>query len=144
MTSNIGSQLILAHHGDVDEIREQLMDQLRGFFPPEFLNRLDETIIFHALAKDDLGDIVDLMLDASRRRLKSQNLDLDVTEKAKGWLVDKGYKPEFGARPLRRTIQQELDNKVASLLLSGEAEDGDTIVADEADGKLVCSVQHHE
>jgi ATP-dependent Clp protease ATP-binding subunit ClpC len=143
MTSNIGSQLILAHLGNTDEIRDQLMEQLRGFFPPEFLNRLDETIIFHGLAKEELGDIVDLMLDASRRRLKAQNLDLDVTEKAKDWLVDAGYKPEFGARPLRRTIQQELDNKVASLLLSGQTRDGDTIVADESDGELVCTVKHN-
>jgi ATP-dependent Clp protease ATP-binding subunit ClpC len=142
MTSNIGSPLILAHKGDVDEIREDLMEQLRGFFPPEFLNRLDETIVFHALSKDEMTGIVDLMLDGSRRRLRAQELQLEVTETAKQWLVDKGYKPEFGARPLRRTIQSELDNKVASLLLSGETQPGDTIVADEADDHLVCSVKH--
>ena len=142
MTSNIGSQLILAHHGDTDEIRDQLMDQVRGFFPPEFINRLDEVVIFHSLGKGEMGNIVDLMLDGSRRRLKAQDLGLEVTEKAKGWLVDRGYKPEFGARPLRRTIQAELDNKVATLLLSGDTNPGDTIVADEADDHLVCSVRH--
>src|SRR5260370_23915691 len=83
-----------------------------------------------------------MMLDAIRRRHKAKNIGLYVTDKAKEWLVDAGYKPEFGARPLRRTIQQELDNKVASLLLSGETEPGDTIVADETDGKLVCTVKH--
>jgi len=89
-----------------------------------------------------MGTIVDLMLDGSRRRLKAQELGLEVTEKAKNWLVERGYKPEFGARPLRRTIQSELDNKVASLLLSGDTNPGDTIVADEADDQLVCSVKH--
>jgi ATP-dependent Clp protease ATP-binding subunit ClpC len=142
MTSNIGSQLILAHQGDTDEIRDQLMDQVRSFFPPEFINRLDEVVIFHSLGKPEMGDIVDLMLDGSRRRLKAQELGLEVTEKAKSWLVERGYKPEFGARPLRRTIQSELDNKVASLLLSGDTTPGDTIVADEADDHLVCSVRH--
>jgi ATP-dependent Clp protease ATP-binding subunit ClpC len=142
MTSNIGSQLILAHQGDTDEIRDQLMDQVRGFFPPEFINRLDEVVIFHSLGKPEMGDIVDLMLDSSRRRLKAQELGLEVTQKAKNWLVERGYKPEFGARPLRRTIQSELDNKVASLLLSGDTNPGDTIVADEADDHLVCSVRH--
>ena len=142
MTSNIGSQLILAHQGETDEIRDQLMDQVRGFFPPEFINRLDEVVIFHSLGKGEMGNIVDLMLDGSRRRLKAQDLGLEVTEKAKGWLVERGYKPEFGARPLRRTIQAELDNKVASLLLSGDTNPGDTIVADEADDHLVCSVRH--
>ncbi|MBS2535632.1 ATP-dependent Clp protease ATP-binding subunit [Catenulispora sp. NF23] len=142
MTSNIGSQLILAHSGDTDEIRDQLMDQVRSFFPPEFINRLDETVIFHSLGKGEMGNIVDLMLDGSRRRLKAQQLGLEVTENAKRWLVDRGYKPEFGARPLRRTIQSELDNKVASLLLAGDTSPGDTIVADETDDHLVCSVRH--
>ncbi|NUP49757.1 MAG: ATP-dependent Clp protease ATP-binding subunit [Catenulispora sp.] len=141
MTSNIGSQLILAHKGETDDIRDQLMDQVRDFFPPEFINRLDEVVIFHGLGKDELGDIVDLMLDGSRRRLKAQDLGLEVTGKAKDWLVERGYKPEFGARPLRRTIQSELDNKVASLLLAGDTHPGDVIVADEADDHLVCSVK---
>ena len=98
--------------------------------------------MFHTLSKDEMTGIVDLMLDGSRRRLRAQELRLEVTETAKQWLVDKGYKPEFGARPLRRTIQSELDNKVASLLLSGETQPGDTIVADEEDNHLVCSVKH--
>ncbi|MFF2008343.1 ATP-dependent Clp protease ATP-binding subunit [Streptomyces sp. NPDC058195] len=144
MTSNIGAQRILAHKGDVSEIREDLMGDLRGHFPPEFLNRVDETIIFHGLDKDDLGRIVDLMLDGSKRRVRAQDMELEVTEAAKKLLVAHGHQPEFGARPLRRTIQTELDNRLASLLLSGEAEPGDTIVADVRDNALVCSIGRPE
>ncbi|MFJ7194146.1 MULTISPECIES: ATP-dependent Clp protease ATP-binding subunit [unclassified Streptomyces] len=144
MTSNIGAQRILAHKGDVSEIREDLMGDLRGHFPPEFLNRVDETIIFHGLDKDDLGRIVDLMLDGSKRRVRAQDMELEVTEAAKKLLVAHGHQPEFGARPLRRTIQTELDNRIASLLLSDEAEPGDTIVADVKDNALVCSIGRPE
>ncbi|MFD7619249.1 ATP-dependent Clp protease ATP-binding subunit [Streptomyces sp. NPDC059802] len=144
MTSNIGAQRILAHKGDVSEIRDDLMGDLRRHFPPEFLNRVDETIIFHGLDKDDLGRIVDLMLDGSKRRVRAQGMELEVTEAAKKLLVAHGHQPEFGARPLRRTIQTELDNRIASLLLSGEAEPGDTIVADVKDNALVCSTGRPE
>ncbi|MGW2850281.1 AAA family ATPase, partial [Streptomyces sp. NPDC001274] len=140
MTSNIGAQRILAHKGDVSDIREDLMGDLRGHFPPEFLNRVDETIIFHGLDKSDLGQIVDLMLDGSKRRVRAQGMELEVTEAAKKLLVAHGHQPEFGARPLRRTIQTELDNRIASLLLGGEADPGDTIVADVRDNALVCTV----
>ncbi|MDK0517792.1 ATP-dependent Clp protease ATP-binding subunit [Streptomyces sp. ML-6] len=144
MTSNIGARRILAHKGDVSEIRDDLMGDLRGHFPPEFLNRVDETIIFHGLGKDDLGRIVDLLLDGSRRRVRAQGLELEVTEAAKTLLVAHGHQPEFGARPLRRTIQTELDNRIASLLLSGEAEPGDTVVADVRDDALVCTISRPE
>ncbi|MFH8516202.1 ATP-dependent Clp protease ATP-binding subunit [Streptomyces gelaticus] len=144
MTSNIGAQRILAHKGDVSEIRDDLMGDLRRRFPPEFLNRVDETIIFHGLGKDDLGRIVDLMLDGSKRRVRAQDMELEVTEAAKKLLVAHGHQPEFGARPLRRTIQTELDNRIASLLLSDEAEPGDTIVADVKDNALVCSIGRPE
>ncbi|MFJ2895371.1 ATP-dependent Clp protease ATP-binding subunit [Streptomyces sp. NPDC087218] len=144
MTSNIGAQRILAHKGDVSEIRDDLMGDLRGHFPPEFLNRVDETIIFHGLDRDDLGRIVDLMLDGSRRRVRAQGLELEITEAAKTLLVAHGHQPEFGARPLRRTIQTELDNRIASLLLSGEAEPGDTVVADVRDDALVCTISRPE
>ncbi|MCX5112731.1 ATP-dependent Clp protease ATP-binding subunit [Streptomyces sp. NBC_00378] len=144
MTSNIGAQRILAHKGDVSEIRDDLMGDLRGHFPPEFLNRVDETIIFHGLDKDDLGLIVDLMLDGSKRRVRAQGMELEITEAAKKLLVAHGHQPEFGARPLRRTIQTELDNRIASLLLSDEAEPGDTVVADVKDNALVCSIRRPE
>ncbi|MBT2441849.1 ATP-dependent Clp protease ATP-binding subunit [Streptomyces sp. ISL-36] len=141
MTSNIGAQRILAHHGDVSEIREDLKRDLRGHFTPEFLNRVDETIIFHGLAEDDLGMILDLLLRQTERRVHAQGLRLKVTEAAKKLLVAHGHQPEFGARPLRRTIQAELDNHIASLLLGGEADPGDTIVADIENDALVCRVK---
>ncbi|MFG2644987.1 ATP-dependent Clp protease ATP-binding subunit [Streptomyces sp. NPDC048370] len=141
MTSNIGAQRILAHHGDVSEIRDDLKQDLRGYFTPEFLNRIDETIIFHGLGEGDLGDILDLLLQQSERRVRAQGLELQVTEAAKKLLVAHGHQPEFGARPLRRTIQAELDNRIADLLLGGEANPGDTIVADVQNDALVCRVK---
>ncbi|MFF9125587.1 ATP-dependent Clp protease ATP-binding subunit [Streptomyces sp. NPDC014889] len=144
MTSNIGAQRILAHHGDVSAIKDQLMGDLRGRFLPEFLNRIDDIIIFHGLSEDDLGRILDLLLDHSRRRVRAQGLDLEVTDAAKKLLVAHGHQPEFGARPLRRTIQAELDNRIASLLLSDSADPGDTIVADVVNDALVCRVERPE
>ncbi|KDN82059.1 ATP-dependent Clp protease ATP-binding subunit [Kitasatospora cheerisanensis] len=140
MTSNIGSQLILSHRGETDEIRDRLMAELRGRFLPEFLNRIDDIIVFDALGEEDLLRIVELMLANSERRVRAQGLELDVTEAAKRWLVDRGHQPEFGARPLRRTIQTQLDNRLATMLLSGDLQPGDTIVADARDGELVCSI----
>ena len=141
LTSNIGSQLILAHQGRVAEIRDQLNDQLKARFLPEFLNRIDEIVVFNALTRDDLGSIVELLLDRSRRRVRAQGLELEVTDAAKQRLVELGYQPEFGARPLRRTLQTELDNRLATLLLDGTVGPGDTIVADvDADGELSVAV----
>ena len=144
MTSNIGSQLILAHKGNVDEIRDQLREQLNADFLPEFLNRIDATVVFQALTEDDLGRIVDLMLEQSVRRLRAQDITLEVTEAAKKLLITHGHQPEFGARPLRRTIQTELDNRLASFLLSDEAGPGDKLVADVEGDALVVSVRHGE
>ncbi|WP_428956708.1 ATP-dependent Clp protease ATP-binding subunit [Streptomyces sp. cg35] len=152
MTSNIGAQRILAHRGDgqgedgaLDQtLKDALMDELRARFLPEFLNRIDDIIVFHGLTQDDLGEIVEHLLDQSRRRVHAQGMTLDVTEAAKKLLVAHGHQPEFGARPLRRTIQAELDNRLASLLLSGEADPGDTIVVDVADDSLALSVRHPE
>ncbi|MCX4750812.1 ATP-dependent Clp protease ATP-binding subunit [Kitasatospora sp. NBC_01287] len=140
MTSNIGSRRILEHHGEVDTIRGDLMKDLGQHFRPEFLNRIDEVIVFHALTRADLVRIVDLLLDRSRRRLRAQEVDLEVTANAKEWLANRGYQPEFGARPLRRTIQSELDNRVANLLLEGTVQAGDTVLADVEDGELTCTL----
>ncbi|POX51868.1 Clp protease [Streptomyces sp. Ru71] len=141
MTSNIGAQRILAHHGDVGAIKDELMEDLRGRFLPEFLNRIDDIVVFHALTQADLDRIVELLLDASRRRVRAQGLELRVTDAAKRLLVAHGHQPEFGARPLRRTIQAELDNRIASLLLADQADPGDTIVADVVNDALVCRVE---
>ncbi len=144
MTSNIGSQLILSHKGEAEEIRDRLMEELRGRFLPEFLNRIDDIIVFDALDAEDLLRIVDLMLANSERRVKAQGMELEVTAAAKDWLVDKGHQPEFGARPLRRTIQTQLDNRLATMLLGGDLRPGDTIVADAEDGQLICSIGRPE
>ncbi|MGE7434870.1 ATP-dependent Clp protease ATP-binding subunit [Kitasatospora sp. NPDC001175] len=140
LTSNIGSQRILEHKGDVDEIHEDLMRDLRLQFKPEFLNRIDEIIVFHALRRDELLKVVDLLLARSERLLKAQGIGLEVTAQAKQWLVNRGYRPEFGARPLRRTIQSELDNRISNLLLDGTVQEGDTLRADVADGELTVAL----
>ncbi|WP_393054330.1 ATP-dependent Clp protease ATP-binding subunit [Streptomyces sp. LN549] len=141
MTSNIGAHRILAHKGDAAELKDELMEDLRGRFLPEFLNRIDDIIIFHSLTEEDLSAIVEHLLDRSKHRVRAQGLTLEVSDAAKKLLVAHGYQPEFGARPLRRTIQTELDNRVASLLLGGETDPGDTIVADVRDNSLHCTVR---
>ncbi|MBL1086946.1 ATP-dependent Clp protease ATP-binding subunit [Streptomyces actinomycinicus] len=141
MTSNIGAHRILDHKGDVSELKDELMEDLRGRFLPEFLNRIDDIIIFHGLTEDDLGEIVDHLLDRSRHRVHAQGMGLEVTDAAKKLLIAHGHQPEFGARPLRRTIQAELDNRVADLLLGGEAGPGDTIVVDVVKDSLHFSVR---
>jgi ATP-dependent Clp protease ATP-binding subunit ClpC len=120
------------------------MEDLQGRFLPEFLNRIDDIIIFHGLTEDDLSQIVDHLLDRSKRRVLGQGMTLEVTEAAKKLLVAHGHQPEFGARPLRRTIQAELDNRIASILLSGDAEPGDTIVADVVNDTIHCTVRKHD
>ncbi|MFE7547137.1 ATP-dependent Clp protease ATP-binding subunit [Streptomyces gardneri] len=140
MTSNIGAQRILAHEGDAAELKDELMQDLRGKFLPEFLNRIDDIIVFHSLTEGDLSEILEHLLDRSKHRVRAQGLTLEVTEAAKKLLVAHGYQPAFGARPLRRTIQTELDNRLASLLLGGEADPGDTIVADIVDDSLHCRI----
>ncbi|WP_037838361.1 ATP-dependent Clp protease ATP-binding subunit [Streptomyces sp. NRRL S-337] len=144
MTSNIASKRILDHHGAVDDIRDDLMAELQAHFRPEFLNRIDEIIVFHALTRADLVHIVDLLLERSRRRLHAQQIGLDVTESAKEWLANRGYHPEFGARPLRRTIQTELDNRLSNMLLDGRLNPGDTVLADVRDGELTLPLREEE
>jgi ATP-dependent Clp protease ATP-binding subunit ClpC len=141
MTSNVGAPTIQTMADrPVSEIRDAIQADIQAHFRPEFFNRIDETIVFHPLSRENLSVIVDLMLERSRRRLKAQDLKLELTEEAKEWLANAGYQPEFGARPLRRTIQTELDNRVANLLLSGAAQPGDTVYVDVEDGRLACSI----
>lgn len=141
MTSGIGAQRIIAHQGDVAEIKDELMADPRGRFLPESLNRNDDIILFHSLTEDDLARVEDHPPDLSKHRVRAQGMTPEVTESAKKPLVAHGQKPEFGARPLRRTIQAEPDNRIASLLLGGEADPGDTIVADVEDNSLHCTVR---
>ncbi len=138
LTSNIGSDLILADtSGDIETLTPKLMERLHSHFRPEFLNRIDETVVFHRLDKAQLREIVDLILDGTRRRLRAQDVDLDITESAVDWLVDTGFAPEFGARPLRRTVQKQLDNRLSNLLLAGTLGAGDTVRVDTGPDGLV-------
>ncbi|MEU4650883.1 ATP-dependent Clp protease ATP-binding subunit [Nocardia fluminea] len=138
MTSNIGSNLILeAPPGDLDSIVPRLEELLRRHFRPEFLNRIDEQIVFHRLDKAQLEQIVELILDRTRRMLAAQDIELEISQSAVDWLSERGFQPEFGARPLRRTVQKELDNRVSRLLLDGGLDPGGTVKVDTADDDLV-------
>ncbi|WP_214316663.1 ATP-dependent Clp protease ATP-binding subunit [Nonomuraea sediminis] len=137
MTSNIGAQMILDAKGDTPELRDRLMDLLRHSLRPELLNRIDETIIFKRLEREQLRQIVDLLLDKTRQRLRGQGISLEVTDAAKDWLAERGYQPEFGARPLRRTVQRELDNRLSTMVLTGEVDKGGTVEVDVSDDQLV-------
>ena len=130
MTSNIASQQIqqLTEESGADwEIEAHVKDALKQIFKPEFLNRIDEIIVFHMLTKDDLKKIVDIQLDYLARRLDERKIKLEFTDSARSQIMDEGYDPVFGARPLKRTIQQRLENPLASELLAGKFADGDTI-----------------
>jgi ATP-dependent Clp protease ATP-binding subunit ClpB len=120
MTSNIGSDMILEHKGDTSEIRPQLMQMLHKHFRPEFLNRVDETLIFHTLSKENIRQIVDIQLKRFTKRLAEQDIAVSVSDEAKDLLAEKGYDPVFGARPLKRTIVKELETPVSRLLVAGD------------------------
>ena len=127
LTSNIGSQSILDLGGDDSqhsEMERRVNDALRAHFRPEFLNRLDETIIFHSLRKDELRQIVGLQVERLRQRLADRKLDLSISESATDWLADAGYDPIYGARPLKRAIQKELETPIAKAILSGSYSEG--------------------
>ncbi len=139
MTSNIGSQAILelAAGGAIDtEIESHVRDLLKQALRPELLNRIDETIIFHQLSPDDLTSIVDIQLDLLRSRLADRGLLLEITPGAKVALAMDGYDPQFGARPLKRVIQQQIENRIATQILSGAFSEGDTIRVDYEAGRF--------
>ncbi len=119
--------IILTSNLIVDEKEKDIITKLKTFFKPEFLNRLDEIIKFHPLKKEDIRQITDIQLSRLQKRLDEHHISLNLTDKAKDWLVENGYDSEFGARPLKRLIQQELENKLAVLLLSGQIQEGSTI-----------------
>ncbi len=127
MTSNIGSDMILQHHGNADEIKEQLIEQLRLHFRPEFLNRVDETLVFHALDKKHILEIVDIQIKRFADRLKEHDIKLEISEEAKKHLAEVGYDPTYGARPLKRTIVKELETPVSRMMIGGELMDGSTL-----------------
>ena len=133
MTSNIGSQQIMELTGknaEEWEIEAAVKDMLKQYFRPEFLNRIDETIVFHPLSREQLTKIVDVQLNHLRKRLASRNLRLDVSAEAEKLLAEEGYDPVYGARPLKRVIQQRIENPLASRILRGEFAEGDAIRID--------------
>ncbi|MEE2677731.1 MAG: ATP-dependent chaperone ClpB [Myxococcota bacterium] len=136
LTSNIGSQHIVALD-DEEEIQRRVDEALRASFKPEFLNRVDETIVFHQLAREQLGHIVDIQLDRVRALLAERRIDIDVSPAAKSLLADKGYDPSFGARPLKRVLQREVQDPVALRILEGQFLEGSKIQVDARDGDLV-------
>lgn len=133
LTSNLGSMFLTDPDLSDEEKREGVMNVVRASFKPEFLNRLDETVIFDPLSPDDLSGIVDLLVDSMAERLKDRRISLSVSEGARGWLTRRGYDPAYGARPLRRLIQREIGDRLAKLLLSGELTDGEQVLIDVSD-----------
>ena len=143
MTSNLGSDLIMKmaeEHASADTIRHQIEETLHRQFKPEFLNRIDETIIFRSLSKTDMIGIVDIQLNRLIERLAEKNLHLQIDDSAKQFLVDTGYNPLFGARPLKRAIQRQLEDKLAMELLDGSLMDGDTVLVSEKGNSLTFTV----
>lgn len=151
MTSNLGSELITgtqravgfgagAAGGESDELRERLLRRLQENFRPEFLNRIDEVIIFRRLEAEQLRQITELLLGETRRRLHAQDIDVEITTAGIDWLAEHGYQPEFGARPLRRVIQREVDTQLSRMLLESAVSPGQRVVVDARDGQLTIDV----
>ena len=140
LTSNLGAQALtlLPDGASAEDAREEIMDAVRGHFRPEFLNRLDEIVLFDRLARADMDGIVDIQLGLLEARLASRKITLELDESAKTWLADEGYDPVFGARPLKRVIQKALQDQLAEMILAGELLDGSTVnVSSGSDGLLV-------
>jgi ATP-dependent Clp protease ATP-binding subunit ClpC len=152
MTSNIGSEFLASRSGAIgfiadgggatgfgseDDLRARVMGRLREAMRPEFLNRIDEIVLFRKLDKPQLGEIVRLMLGATEMRVRGREVSIDVTDAAIDWLVEHGYEPEYGARPLRRLIQREVDDRIAELFVSGALADGGAVTVDAASAALL-------
>ena len=145
MTSNIGSQYLLdgiSEDGSIrPEAEEMVMNDLRAHFRPEFLNRLDEIIMFKPLTKDNIGGIIELMLADVNKRLADRDLKIELTDAAKDFVIEHGYEPTYGARPLKRFLTKHVDTLAARLILEGNVKEGDVILIDEQDGKLTASIK---
>ena len=148
MTSNIGSQYLLEGIDEKGNIKTDaetmVMNDLRSHFRPEFLNRLDEIIMFKPLTKDNIGGIIELMLADVNKRLEDKELSIHLTDAAKSYVIEHGYEPAYGARPLKRYLTKHVDTLAARMILSGEVYPQDTIVIDEQGGELIASVEHRQ
>jgi ATP-dependent Clp protease ATP-binding subunit ClpB len=142
MTSNVGSEWIgELGGGDEEEMRRRVMDALRARFRPEFLNRIDEIVIFRSLTLDQIKEIVDIQLKALRSLLRERKMDVELTDAAREMIASEGFDPVYGARPLKRALQREVQNPLAVRILRGEFKDGDTVVVDVKDGAATFSVK---
>lgn len=143
MTSNIGSEYLLEgiqSDGQISSQSEEMVrNELRAHFRPEFLNRLDEIIMFKPLTRENIGSIVNLMMEDLNRRLEGQEIRLELTDAAKDYIIEGGYDPVYGARPLKRFLQKHVETLAARLILSGEVGTEDTIVLDVQDGTLTAA-----
>jgi ATP-dependent Clp protease ATP-binding subunit ClpB len=129
LTSNLGAQYIadMPEGRDVDSVREQVMGAVKAAFRPEFLNRLDEVILFHRLQKDQMGAIVDIQLKGLEKLLADRHITLTLDAGARDWLAARGYDPVYGARPLKRVIQKQVQDRLATMILDGSVKDGDAV-----------------
>ncbi len=144
MTSNIGADRIQQYArtgGDFEELKEELMELLRGSFRPEFINRIDEIIVFRALTDEQLAQITKLLLDRLSRRLRAQRIEVEFSEEAVRLLAREGFDPEFGARPLRRTIQRRVENELSRMVLGGSVQPGDKVIVGVADDNLTFEIE---
>jgi ATP-dependent Clp protease ATP-binding subunit ClpB len=144
LTSNLGSQFLTDQDLDWDAKKAAVNDLVRQAFKPEFVNRLDDIVVFSPLTTDDLGQIVSLYIDRLERRLEERRLSLAVSPDARSWLAERGFDPIYGARPLRRLMQHEIDDKLAKAMLGGEIHDGDTVMVGIAEGGDELSVSRFE
>jgi ATP-dependent Clp protease ATP-binding subunit ClpB len=145
MTSNIASELIRAYQGkEYDRMKEEALDVLRKSFRPEFLNRVDEIVVFHPLSREELRQIVSIQIGGLRKRLEERKVELQLTEKATDYFAERGYDPQYGARPLKRLVQQELETGLARKILAGEVRDGSKVVVDAGPRGLAFEVKMPE
>lgn len=135
VTSNLGSQFLVNEDMDADAKKKAVMDAVHMNFKPEFLNRLDDIVMFHPLTREELGGIVDIQVAGVSQRLTDRRITLDVTDSAREWLANTGYNPAYGARPLRRLVQTEVGDQLARMLLAGKVHDGDTVLVDQTGGE---------
>jgi ATP-dependent Clp protease ATP-binding subunit ClpA len=151
MTSNVGNEIVknftlgfadeVPQKQDQQKMKNKVLEALRASFKPEFLNRVDEIIVFESLTKEDLAQIVELQLSLVQKRLAEKKIKIKITQKAKKFLADKGYDPNYGARPLKRLIQQSILDEVAKEIVAGKVKGGDTICVDSDGEKLQIKIQ---
>ena len=121
---------------DRQKQKDAVLDEVRAYFRPEFVNRIDEIVVFEPLGREEIGAIVEIQLELLRKRLAERDLTLELTDAAREYIANKGYEPQFGARPLKRVLQREIQDPLALELLSGRIHDGSTVTVDLVDGKL--------